>query len=395
MDESGQQRTDPRDERRVVITGIGAWTAHGPGFAALLDGYARGDSALRPVDDVIPKAAGAVAGVIRDYRPFRAAFPEVRPPLPIALTQLVLVAAREALADAALLAADDRESFGVVLGRCTGPASVVVKTMTPVLQHGAKKTSPLLFSQSVANAPVGAVTTQFGLRGPNLMVQCGAAFELAARILRRGEAPVVLCGGFDEVEALSFVASVGNGFIRPFCAAEAVRPYAPGSGSTHGEGAACLVLESLAHARARGARVYAELGATAYGLDHPGLAREALRGWGATTGAGLAALCREALAEAGVDAAQLDLHAGGGNGEPSVDATERDALAALGRGDLESHSLKGGTGDTRGAGPALALAWAAAALAGRAGDVRGARALVTHGEIHGGLFAAVLQREGA
>ena len=91
------------EAQRIAITGIGAWTAYGAGWAALREGLLAGHRALAPVDDIIPAMAGAHAGIIRDLAPFRVAFPEVRPPLPVAATQHVLFAAREALLAAGLL----------------------------------------------------------------------------------------------------------------------------------------------------------------------------------------------------------------------------------------------------------------------------------------------------
>jgi len=337
-----------------------------------------------------PELADAVAGIIDDLKPFRACFPDVRPPLPIPLTRIALVSAAQALDDAGLVGAEDLERFGVILGRATGPASVVVKTLTPVIQRGPKKASPLLFSQSVSNAPLGAVATRFGLRGPNLLVQSGAALMLAFDALRRGDAPVILCGGMDEVEGRSFAASAANGFIAPSVPAEAIRPYSPECpGPTHGEGAAFLALERADHAAARGATIYGELAAVTVG-DEPGLAdMSELRGWGSPTGEGLAQLCREALAQADATSADIALHSGSGNGEARVDRAELDALRILGRDDLHPFSLKGLTGDTRGAGPVLCAAWAAAWAREQTNPE--ALALITHLEFHGGELAAVLR----
>lgn len=380
------------EAQRIAITGVGAWTAYGAGWAALREGLRAGRRALAPVDDIIPAMAGAHAGIIRDLAPFRVAFPEVRPPLPVAATQHVLFAAREALLAAGLLADPERERVGVFLGRNRGPASVVARTMLPVLAGGPKKTSPLLFSQSVANAPLGAVATHFALRGPNLMTQGGGALMLALDALRRGEAPALVVGGFEEIEPHCFVADAANGFIRPF------EP----TGPTFGEGAAALVLEPLTRARARGARVLAELCAAESGLGAPVSDVTALAGWGSPSAAGVAALCRQALAAArtAADDPRPVFHSGGSNGEPRVDAAERGALAELGL-EIPSRSVKGLLGDGLGMGAILALAFAADALAtgellrldaaGGSDPTPAGPALVTHLEFHGGIFAAVLR----
>lgn len=378
------------DAQRVVITGIGAWTAFGAGWPALRAGLRAGARAWTPVDDVIPAMAGAFAGLIRDLGPFRAVFPEVRPPLPIATTQHVLLAAREALADAGLLDDPEREQIGVFLGRNRGPAGVVARTILPVLSGGAKKTSPLLFSQSVANAPLGAVSAQFALRGPNLMTQGGGTLMLAFDAVRRGDAPALVVGGFEEIEAHCFAADAANGFIRPF----------DPEGPTFSEGAACLTLEPLTRARARGARVYAELLAAECSRGAPGGDVAGLAGWGSPTAAALAALCRAALAAAGLAPTSLGFHSGGSSGQPEVDAAERGALAELGALALPSRGLKRALGEGLGMGATLALAFAADALrsgellrqapAGGADPTPPGAALVTHIEFHGSMLAAVL-----
>jgi 3-oxoacyl-[acyl-carrier-protein] synthase II len=345
---------------RVAITGLGAWTPFGAGWAALRSGLAAGRSALTLVGDRAPALPEAVAGLIRDLAPFRAAFPEVRPPLPIAPTQIALFAAHEALTDAGLAHDPQREQIGVYLGRNRGPAGVVAKIMDAVLSGGAKKTSPLLFSQSVANAPLGAIAAHLVLRGPNLMTQGGGALLLALDALRRGDAPALLVGGFEEIEAHCFAADAANGFIRPRCPADAIRPYDPTSaGPTFGEGAVFLALEPLDRARARGATIYAELCAAESGLGAPLAGPSALAGWGSPTAEALLSLIQAALRGAHLTPSRLDHHSGGGNGDPHLDALERRALALLGRPELPSTSPKGQIGDGLGFGAVLAAALAA------------------------------------
>jgi 3-oxoacyl-[acyl-carrier-protein] synthase II len=374
---------------RIGITGLGGWTAYGVGWTALRDGLLAARSALTAVDDIIPELPGARASVIRDLTPFRRGFPEVRPPLPIPSSQHVMLAAQEALRSADLLADPQREQIGVFLGRNRGPALVVARTMLPVYAGGPRKTSPLLFSQCVANAPLGAVSTHYALRGPNLMTMGGGTLMLALDTMRRGDAPALLVGGFEGLEPHCFVAGVANGFIRP------TDPRGP----TFGEGAVCLVLEPIDRARARGARVLAELCAAESGLGAPVADVAALFGWGSPSAARLVAVCRDALAAAG-SLAPPAFHSGSANGEPRIDAAERDALRELGL-DIPSRSVKHLLGDGLGMGAALGLAFAVDALAtGRlprltaegADDTPGDVALVTNLEFHGSIFAAVLRR---
>ncbi len=413
-------------EHRVVITGAGAWTPYGPGWQALQDGLTEGRRCLTPFADA-SELPEALAGQITDLKPFRGAFPEVRPPLPIRITRFAMLAASDALSRAGLRneAKRERARFGVMFNRNRGPADVVARIMKPILKgarrRGAraeptadarerapepapKKMRPLLFSQSVANAPLGAVATAFGLKGPHLLTMGGGALMLAVAAVRHGEAPVVLCGGLEELEAHCFAADRVNGVISPPTAAERVRPYEPDSGGpTFCEGAACLVVEALDHARERGATILAELASVRRALE-PGLdAREDIALWGRASAASLAARCSEALAEAGVEPDALALHVGGGNGHVARDAAERGAVVTLGRPGLRSASIKGHIGDGLGFAGILSVGVAASALAERSlpsstlGEgpgrvsLRGDCALVTQLDPHAQQLVAVLR----
>src|SRR4051812_32726568 len=88
--------------RRVVVTGLGAITPFGMGFDALRSGIREGRTALSRAGSALPGAEDCTVGVIRDFTPFRAAFPEMRPPLPVSITKMALLAAHDALADSGL-----------------------------------------------------------------------------------------------------------------------------------------------------------------------------------------------------------------------------------------------------------------------------------------------------
>ena len=119
--------TDPAPQ--VVITGVGAWTPHGVGWPALWTGLLEGRHAFEPVGDDFGPDPRLLAGRIRDLQPFRDAFPSVKPPLPISVTRMAMVAAQQALAglDPAL-----RSNYGVMLNRSRGPARVVADIMKPL-----------------------------------------------------------------------------------------------------------------------------------------------------------------------------------------------------------------------------------------------------------------------
>jgi 3-oxoacyl-[acyl-carrier-protein] synthase II len=359
---------------KVVITGIGAVTPFGVGFPAFR-------AALR-ADRAVP------SGAAPDLAEFRRSFPGVSPPWPIPLTRMALLAAAEALADAAFPAA--RGEVGLMVNRSRGANSVVIKALEPVLSDGPARMSPLLFSQTVPNAPLGAVSVHLGVRGPHLLTIGGGALLLASEAIRSGEAPAVLAGGMDEIDPITRLTAEQNGYLGP--------------GTTLSDGVVLLLLERADHARARGARGYAELAAVGVGSDGsvPVLRDGDLEGWGRPTGAGLAEALADTLAEAGATPAEVGLFVGGSNGIPVVDRAEAEAARRLGL--SAPRTLKAHLGEGFGMAAAASVAWAADCLH-RGGVARASAgagpgedalapgpALAFNLENHALFFSAVLRR---
>lgn len=381
----------------VVITGLGAISPYGYGFRSLSDALDEQRTGLSRAGATLPGAEERVLGIIHDLSMFQKLFPKMRPPLPIRQTRLLLMAALDALTDAGLDISAPRTDVGVMAEDGGNSASVAVQFLEPVLRGGARKASPLLYSQSVANASIGAVATQLGLHGPYLQTRGGGALLLAHQALEQGDANAILVGGFDEVELHGLLADESNGFLHLTASPEAYRPYQAGPGlPTRGEGAVCLLLETAPHARSRGARIYAELCAIGQCLDKrltesPDL----LEGWGRARGDMLEACVRTVLQDAGPEGEPLlphriDAFLGGGNGVPAIDGAEQCMLEKLGLSHLPLCSLKGYLGEGFGLAMALSMARAAELLyRGRSGQ----HCLVTNIEFHLQYRAAVLCRE--
>lgn len=386
-------------KERVLVTGYGLWTPAGVGR----DAFASCVAERRPAftawgEPLVQQRMGErkaeleslEAGLIADLAPFRALFPEIKPPLPAALSQIAMVAAREALLHAGLVEPAQRERVGAIFNRNRGPASIVAKSMLPVLQHGPKKMSPLLFSQAVANAPLGALTVALNLRGPNLLTMGAGALQIAFDEVAEGRTASVLCGAMEEVEAHSFLAALENGFIGQATEAkpEGIAPF--------GEGAAAFVLQSV---QPRGGQLpspvqpRAELMAVEQGLDPALKAPSELRGWGQVSAEGLTAVCELALDNAGIAPEQLTRFAGGANGHPGPELAQRGALQQLGCAHLSKDNprLPFLLGDGYGLGLYLNLAWAVAALADAGSKGQLQHALVTHTDFHGQHTAVVLR----
>lgn len=370
-------------EDSVVITGIGAVTAYGVGLNALRKGLCDGRSAIASAGPLLPGVEDRAVGLVRDLSEFQRKFPQIRPPLPFPLTRMALLAAKEAIEDSNLPPAA-RPSTGIFLNRNQGATAVVVKAAEPMFREGPQRMSPLAFSQSVQNAPLGAISIHLGLHGPHILTVGGGAFMLGFEALRSGEADAILCGGIDEVEATTLPAAEALGYLAK-----------PGQeGAIKGEGAVMCLLERAHHARQRGAQVYAELASVAVGSDSAleKIEEADIACWGRPTGAGIAQLLREVLNDAGVHIDDVALMVGTANGQPAIDDAESEAAAILGLSRTLTTTLKKHIGEGAGMAAAASIAWAADSI--RRTSLKRNRApvaLVFNMENHALYFGAVLR----
>ena len=358
-----------------MVTGIGVVSPLGPA-AAFWQGLVAGASGIAAIAAPAGTSSTRLEARARHWN----ARDHVRPALLRRMdrcSQMVVTACRMALADAELaLAGADAEAAGIVLGTAFGNLTESEDFLRGLFAKGPALANPLTFPNLVLNAPTGYVAIDLGIRGPNLTVVRGeasgeAALALAYDTIVTGQADVLLAGGVDELSpALRHIHDDLHLLSpREGGGAEWSSPFdRDRNGMVMGEGAAILVLESASHARARGARLHAELvghasesmpasphdwptvatAAAAHGVG-PELAalgfRSAARGSGAT----LVVSCA--------------------NSTRRLDAVESARLATLlGEDDGRTlvTSLKGAIGELGAAG---ALGAAAAVMALGAGDV--------------------------
>ena len=248
-----------------------------------------------------------------------------------------LVAAVQAVQDAGLAtgeALSEQEACltGCVIGSGIGGLPLIEETHTEYVNRGPRRISPFFVPASISNMIAGHVSMRYGFKGPNLAIVTACTTGLhsigeAGRIIEYGDANVMIAGG-----AESTVSPLGVGGFAAMRAlstrnddpATASRPWDKDrDGFVLGEGAGVLVLESLEHAQARGARIYAELAGfgmsadaghmTAPNMDGP---RRAMLG---------------ALRNAGVNADEVDYVNAHGTSTPLGDINESNAIkAALG-----------------------------------------------------------------
>jgi 3-oxoacyl-[acyl-carrier-protein] synthase II len=325
---------------RIAVTGVGAVSGFGAGLDALWRGVVEGRRAVA----ARPELAGVAPGPI-------ALAPTVPFDAPARAAQLAIAAAREAVDDAGVSARGAR--VGVTLGTTLGGIHGWLRT---VREHvAAPDGDPAAPRRWTWSGPARAIADELHAEGPTLVasVACAsgnAALGLALDLLRRNACDVVVAGGAD---ALSDFVIAGFGCLKA-CDAEASRPFdRTRRGLNLGEGAAFLVLEREAEARARGARVRAF-------LDGYGSAADAVHMTGPDReGRGAARAMRAALDDARLAAGDVGHVSSHGTATVFNDLMEGKALAlALGEhaGRVAVNSVKGALGHTLGAAGALEAA---------------------------------------
>jgi 3-oxoacyl-[acyl-carrier-protein] synthase II len=325
--------------RRVAVTGIGVVGPCGIGAEAfwtgLLNEPAPGPRRIHDLD------ASTLYGPKELRRVDRFA-------------QIAAVAAAEAVADAGGMEgiAVDPERVGVWVGTGVGGLETLEIQIENRITRGDRRVSPFLVPMMMANAGPAGISMRYGLRGPceNTVTACAAGTQSVgngARLIATGRCDVVLAGSSEAPMTPTGVAGFSNmtalstsGVSRPFDVKR--------DGFVIAEGGAVLVLEELSRARARGAKIYAEVAGAASTADAHHITAPAPGGVGAIA-------CMEtAIADAGLtiaDIAHVNAH---GTSTPLNDAAEAAAIAKVfgSPGPLVT-SIKGVTGHSLGGAGAL------------------------------------------
>ncbi len=265
--------------QRVVVTGIGPVTPIGVGADAFLEGQHQARNGIRTItrfdtSDLTVHIAGEVDVDVEAYIERKEARRLDR------FVQYALIGSELAIADAGLSEDDVRgEHAGTCVGSGVGGLWSWEQQSLIRAERGAMRMSPFFIPSVIANMASGHVAMRFGLTGPSSSVVTACASGSGAiidamRVIQRGEAEIMVTGGaeapitpmgiggFAIMKALSTRNDDPAGASRPFAASR--------DGFVAGEGAGMLVLESYEHAKARGARIYAEVlgGATSADAHH-------------------------------------------------------------------------------------------------------------------------------
>ncbi len=321
------------DEQRVVITGLGLMTPLGLTVQETWEGLVAGRSGIGPI--TLFDATGypsRIAGELKGFEPQKyVGFKEAR--RMARSSQVAVATAQEAIADAGFNNGwANPERVGVVVGTAMGGFDMAAQQMRVLWQKGWQRVSPFALPASIPNMPAFHISRFFGAQGPTTTVTSACATGTqavgeACELIRRGAADLVIAGG---VEALIHeVAFAGFAAMRALSTRNdeperASRPFdADRDGFVFSEGAGILILESLAHARARGARIYAEVLGHASASDAYHIAAPD------PTGAGAIRAMRWALEDAGLTPDDVDYINAHGTSTPINDAVETLAIKTL------------------------------------------------------------------
>lgn len=323
--------------RTAVITGLGATTPIGGDVPTLWKNALAGTSgAATLTDDWVEQYSLPVTFAARVSTPASEALSRVEIKRADPSTQFGLIAARQAWADAGLEGSVgeglDPERFAVSFGTGIGGVWTLLDAWDTLREKGPRRVMPMTVPMLMPNGPAAAISLDLGARaGARTLVSACAsgteALHLGLELIRSGEADVVLCGGAEAAihpMPLAAFASMQALSRRNDEPERASRPYdRDRDGFVMGEGAGALVLESEEHARARGAKIYAELAGTGVTSDSHHITAPEPEGLGASRA------LRQALHSAGAaptEVSHVNAHA---TSTPVGDKPEYVALKAV------------------------------------------------------------------
>jgi len=347
-------------QRRVVITGVGAVTPLGNDAETSWQRLLAGESGAGPITQFDSTDYHVhFACEVKDFDP--SSWIERKQARRMdRFAQLILAAARQAEADSGVDVKADGDRIGASIATGIGGLRSFQDCYDTLKERGPERVNPFAIPCIIPNMGAGWVSMELGTRGP-LSSECTACAASNMAIgqglddIRLGRAEVMFCGGTES--AINKVGIAGFGAMRALSRrnddpAAASRPFDAGrDGFVMGEAGAVVVLEELERAQARGAKIYAEV--VGYGLSSD--AKHVTEP--DPTGENPARAMKNALADAGIDAAEVDYINAHGTSTPLGDAAETRVIKlALGEENARRtpiSSTKGATGHCLGAAGAV------------------------------------------
>lgn len=319
---------------RVVVTGMGAITPLGSDLDILWTNLVQGKSGVSTITSFdASELPTRIAAEVKDFDP-EDYIDRKEARRMDRFVQFAVAASKKAIQDAGLDIGTnaDPERVGVIVGSGIGGLGTWEEQHMILLEKGHRRVSPFFIPMMISNMASGQISMLTGAKGPNtnVVTACATgshAIGDSARMIQRGDADIMICGGAEAT--IRMVGMAG------FCALRAMstrndeperasRPFdIDRDGFVMGEGAGVLVLESLEHAKKRGAKIYAEvvgygMSADAYHMTDP-----------APGGEGAVRCMRMAIRDAGLDLQDVDYINAHGTSTPVGDKSEIAAIKTV------------------------------------------------------------------
>ena len=320
-------------KHRVVVTGLGALTPLGTDAQSSWDGMVKGHSGIKPITSFNTEGYPVrFGGQVPDFD-----IGQFLPPKEArrmdGFIQHGLVAGIQAVEDAGLEPDSlTLDRIGVAIGSGIGGIKTIETCHDVLLEKGPQKVSPFFVPSCIINMVAGHLSIKYGFQGPNIAVTTACTtgthnIGLAARMIAYGDADVMVAGGAEKATApttMAGFASMKALSARNEDPAAASRPWDKDrDGFVLSDGAAVIVLESLDHARARGANIYCELVGFGMSADASHMTSPAENGGGA------ARSMRVALADAELPVTAVDYINAHGTSTPLGDVAETEAIKTV------------------------------------------------------------------
>src|SRR5579883_3007295 len=350
--------------RRVAITGLGAISALGRDTCQFAQALREGRSGIGPIESCdMTQLRFQNGGEVRGYshQPY---FEDRRADFIDRFAQFAVIAAREAVGKAGVEWTPElRESAAIITGSCVGGQSTEDLGFVEVYKLGHNRVHPLTIPKTMANAGASHISMEFGITGPSYTIStaCSSAAHAIGQaywMVRSGMTDLALTGGSEAPFSFGILkAWEAMRVVSP----ETCRPFSKDRrGMILGEGAAMFVLEPLEAARARGARVHAEIVGFGMSADAGHITQPSADG--------AARAMRAALRDASLQPEQIGYINAHGTATPANDVTETAAIRAV----FHSHANQLAVSSTKSMhghalGAAAALECLATALALRDG----------------------------
>ncbi len=323
------------DRTRVVVTGLGVLTALGHDAERSWAGILAGRSGVTAIDSFDAAAfASRISASVRDLD----LGPYISPKDARKTDSFIhygIVAAKQAITDSGIeIGEHNAERVGVAIGSGIGGLAGIERGHRAYMQGGARRISPFFVPSNIINMIAGNLSIEYGIKGPNygIVTACSTGTHNigdAARMVERGDVDVMIAGGAEMATSpmgLGGFAAARALSTRNDEPGRASRPWdRDRDGFVLGDGAGVLVIESLDHARARGARIYCELTGFAMTSDAHHITLPPTDGEGARRCISLA------LRDARINPDEVDYINAHGTSTPAGDVVETRAVkAALG-----------------------------------------------------------------